>query len=116
MRRFMGMYWRIKPLKFSLLPSFQLELALNGPAHQNSLLVGHVRLHSKTAFAINQCHDSLFVILANDGNSPQMVHMLAIINVAWSFADQPAIEDLATPIKTAHVAFVPWLLATQVLV
>ena len=48
--------------------------------------------------------------------SASTAHLLAILDVAWSFADRSAIGDRATPVTSAQVAFSPGLLAAQVLV
>ncbi len=43
-----------------------------------------------------------------------MAHLLAIFNVAWSFADREVVRDLPASVKFAQVTFSLGLLAAQV--
>ena len=93
-----------------------LEFVLNGTAHQVSALVGHFGQHRKAAFALDQCHDGLFVRSANDRITLPVANLFAQLNVGWAMADGAAIGNLAAPVTSTQVAFASGLMAAQVLV
>ncbi len=97
----------------SLHPGVQgQEPGFNGSAHQISRLVGHLGQHSKSAFALHQRHDGLFVRSANDGVAFPVLHLFAIFNVAGSLADRATVGDLSAPVTPAQMAFAPGFLAS----
>ena len=65
---------------------------------------------------LDECHVGLFVRNANHCIPLQKAHLFALLNMAWSLADQATVGYLSAPVTSAQMPFSSGFLTSKALV